>query len=65
MVTVSMSGQEYDLFLDFKSKFEKFSEILVKKKNENFEPRNFFGVSNFKKEEIDEYLKNSKDEWEK
>jgi len=30
----------------------------------SFNPKEFYGVANISKEEIDEYLQNSRDEWE-
>lgn len=35
-----------------------------KPKSKIFNPKEFFGVANSSKEEIDTYLQNSRDEWE-
>jgi len=36
----------------------------IKKPKDTFNPREFFGVTSFPKQEIDNYLQNSRDEWE-
>ena len=36
----------------------------IKKPKETFNPREFFGVSSFSKQEIDSYLQDSRDEWD-
>jgi hypothetical protein len=38
--------------------------LPIKKPKDTFNPREFFGVTSFSKQEIDDYLQNSRDEWD-
>jgi len=49
----NLSNQDVQVFI-----------MPIKKPKDTFNPREFFGVASFPKQEIDNYLQNSRDEWE-
>ncbi len=65
MKTITIKKDEYDLFLNFKNHFEKSLNVFSKKtENKNFNPKEFFGLAKYTKDEIDKDLEKTKKEWE-
>ena len=56
--------QKEEIIIEYGKKRKKIAKIVPYEERNEFNPKEFFGVTNFSKEEIDEYLEQNKKEWD-